>query len=56
MLDAQRRSKATAPFSLYPGCEFRVVDAMITNFHLPESTLIMLVAAFAGVRGNIGRL
>jgi S-adenosylmethionine:tRNA ribosyltransferase-isomerase len=33
---------------LYPGCEFRVVDAMITNFHLPESTLIMLVAAFAG--------
>ena len=33
---------------LYPGCEFRVVDAMITNFHLPESTLIMLVSAFAG--------
>ena len=34
---------------LYPGCQFRVVDAMITNFHLPESTLIMLVSAFAGV-------
>ena len=33
---------------LYPGCDFRVVDAMITNFHLPESTLIMLVSAFAG--------
>ena len=33
---------------LNPGCEFRVVDAMITNFHLPESTLIMLVSAFAG--------
>ncbi|MDA8656966.1 tRNA preQ1(34) S-adenosylmethionine ribosyltransferase-isomerase QueA [Luminiphilus sp.] len=33
---------------LYPGCKFNVVDAMITNFHLPESTLIMLVAAFAG--------
>ena len=33
---------------LYPGCEFRVVDAMITNFHLPGSTLIMLVSAFAG--------
>lgn len=33
---------------LYPGSEFQVVDAMITNFHLPESTLIMLVAAFAG--------
>ena len=34
---------------LYPGCQFQVVDAMITNFHLPESTLIMLVSAFAGV-------
>ncbi len=33
---------------LYPGCDFRVVDVMITNFHLPESTLIMLVSAFAG--------
>jgi S-adenosylmethionine:tRNA ribosyltransferase-isomerase len=31
-----------------PGYRFRVVDALITNFHLPESTLIMLVAAFAG--------
>ena len=34
---------------LYPGSQFRVVDAMITNFHLPESTLLMLVSAFAGV-------
>lgn len=33
---------------LRPGSEFRRVDALITNFHLPESTLIMLVAAFAG--------
>ena len=33
---------------IYPGFDFRVVDAMITNFHLPESTLLMLVAAFAG--------
>ncbi|MGY6771468.1 tRNA preQ1(34) S-adenosylmethionine ribosyltransferase-isomerase QueA [Gallibacterium sp. ZY190522] len=33
---------------LYPGKKFRVVDALITNFHLPESTLIMLVSAFAG--------
>jgi S-adenosylmethionine:tRNA ribosyltransferase-isomerase len=33
---------------IYPGYRFRVVDAMITNFHLPESTLIMLVSAFAG--------
>jgi S-adenosylmethionine:tRNA ribosyltransferase-isomerase len=35
---------------LYPGCEFNVVDAMVTNFHLPESTLIMLVSAFAGFK------
>lgn len=33
---------------IYPGHRFRAVDAMITNFHLPKSTLIMLVAAFAG--------
>lgn len=33
---------------IYPGYSFRVVDAMITNFHLPESTLLMLVSAFAG--------
>lgn len=33
---------------IYPGYAFRVVDAMITNFHLPQSTLLMLVSAFAG--------
>jgi len=33
---------------IYPGYEFKVVDVLITNFHLPESTLIMLVSAFAG--------
>jgi S-adenosylmethionine:tRNA ribosyltransferase-isomerase len=33
---------------IYPGYEFRVVDGIITNFHLPESTLLMLVSAFAG--------
>jgi S-adenosylmethionine:tRNA ribosyltransferase-isomerase len=33
---------------IYPGYHFRVVDALITNFHLPESTLLMLVCAFAG--------
>ncbi|MBY0437638.1 MAG: S-adenosylmethionine:tRNA ribosyltransferase-isomerase, partial [Burkholderiales bacterium] len=32
-----------------PGFRFRVVDRMITNFHLPKSTLLMLVSAFAGV-------
>ena len=33
---------------IYPGYKFKIVDAMITNFHLPKSTLIMLVGAFAG--------
>ncbi|MDN3517882.1 tRNA preQ1(34) S-adenosylmethionine ribosyltransferase-isomerase QueA [Aquisalimonas lutea] len=35
---------------IYPGYRFRVVDALLTNFHLPESSLIMLVSAFAGHR------
>jgi S-adenosylmethionine:tRNA ribosyltransferase-isomerase len=40
----------SGPTNLYilPGYKFKVVDAMITNFHLPKSTLIMLVSAFAG--------
>ena len=37
---------------IYPGYRFRTMDALITNFHLPESTLIMLVSAFAG-RENV---
>ena len=37
---------------IYPGYRFKVLDALITNFHLPESTLIMLVSALAG-RENV---
>ena len=43
-------SSFIGPTSLYilPGYEFKIVDAMITNFHLPKSTLLMLISAFAG--------
>jgi len=53
-LETAARGGKLAPFAgdsrlfIYPGFEFRVVDAMVTNFHLPESSLLMLVAAFAG--------
>ena len=38
---------------IYPGYEFKVMDGLITNFHLPESTLIMLVSAFAGYENTM---
>jgi S-adenosylmethionine:tRNA ribosyltransferase-isomerase len=44
--------KGETDIFIYPGYEFKVVDALITNFHLSESTLLMLVSAFAG-RDNI---
>ena len=53
-LESAAQGGVLKPFSgdtdifLYPGRPFHVVDALVTNFHLPESTLLMLVAAFAG--------
>lgn len=53
-LESASTSGSLQPFAgdsdifIYPGYQFRSVDAMVTNFHLPESTLIMLVSAFAG--------
>lgn len=43
-----RESEGWTDIFIYPGYEFRGLDALITNFHLPESTLIMLVSALAG--------
>jgi len=38
---------------IYPGYRFRAVDGMITNFHLPRSSLLMLVCAFAGIENTM---
>ncbi len=43
-----RAGSGASGLFLYPGVRFQVVDALFTNFHLPQSTLLMLVAAFAG--------
>lgn len=53
-LESAAMSGEIAPFAsdtaifIYPGYEFKVVDALLTNFHLPESTLLMLISAMAG--------
>ena len=43
-----RPGKGETELFLRPGSRFRVVDALLTNFHLPRSSLLLLVAAFAG--------
>ena len=43
-----RASAGWTSIYIYPGYRFRVMDALVTNFHLPQSTLLMLVSAFAG--------
>ncbi len=41
--------KGETDIFIYPGFEFRIVDVLITNFHLPKSSLLMLVSAFIGI-------
>lgn len=48
-----KASKGNTNIFIYPGYEFKVVKGLITNFHLPESTLIMLVSAFCGVNETL---
>jgi len=48
MLDADRDISGEANIFIYPGYEFKMVDCLITNFHAPKSTVLMLTAAFAG--------
>jgi S-adenosylmethionine:tRNA ribosyltransferase-isomerase len=43
-----RSGEGAASIFIYPGYQFKAVDALFTNFHTPESTLLLLVSAFAG--------
>jgi S-adenosylmethionine:tRNA ribosyltransferase-isomerase len=59
-LETAARDGGIAPFEgdtqifIYPGHRFRAIDALVTNFHLPRSTLLMLVSAFAGREFMLG--
>jgi S-adenosylmethionine:tRNA ribosyltransferase-isomerase len=59
-LESAARDGELKPFDgetdifIYPGFRFRVVDALVTNFHLPQSTLLMLVCAFGGTEQVLG--
>ena len=48
-----KESEGFTDIFIYPGYKFQVIDGLITNFHLPESTLIMLVSAFAGYKNTM---
>lgn len=48
-----RECKEDTNIFIYPGYQFKIVDGIITNFHLPESTLIMLVSAFLGIENTL---
>jgi S-adenosylmethionine:tRNA ribosyltransferase-isomerase len=45
-----KHQKGDTDIFIYPGFKFQIVDAMITNFHLPKSSLLMLVSAFIGYK------
>jgi len=59
MLETAAQGGELRPFAgdsrifIYPGYQFRVIDGLVTNFHLPESTLLMLVCALAGTERTL---
>ena len=47
-MESFRQKSGWTEIFIYPGYHFKMIDGLITNFHLPESTLLMLVSALAG--------